>query len=163
MKNILLSKGKIAIIDEKDFKVVNKSKWCLSSTGYAITHIKGSGKNGKNMFMHRLIMGFPLGMVVDHINGNVLDNRRENLRICSHRENIRNQKIQNIVKTSVYKGVHWRKDIRKWSAKIQVNGKQLVIGIFKEEQHAAMAYDIWAKENFGEFAKLNFTSLCKKQ
>lgn len=153
---IELTQGKYAIVDKEDFERVSSIKWCFNKSGYAIAHKKGSGKKGQNISMHRFIMNTPKGMDTDHINGNGLDNRKENLRICTHQENIQNQQIQNINKSSIYKGVSFRKDIKKWSTKLQVKNRQIVIGVFPTERSAAMAYDIWAKDLFGSFAKLNF-------
>ncbi len=95
------------------------------------------------------------GKDVDHINLNPLDNRKDNLRICSHLENCRNRnkhKVPNF--TSQFKGVAWDKD--KWSAMIANEGKRISIGRFESEKDAAVAYDLYAKDLFGEFALLNF-------
>jgi flagellar basal body rod protein FlgC len=105
--------------------------------------------------MHRLIMNTPDGMDTDHINSNGLDNRRQNLRICTHAENLANRKKQ-ISNTSGYKGVSWDKSCKKWAANISICGKYKKLGRFTDLVEAARAYDAAAKEVYGEFAKPNF-------
>ena len=94
---------------------------------------------------------FPEGMEVDHINGNSLDNRKSNLRICTHKENVRNQKLS-AANTSGYRGVSWNKASKKWEAYIKVNQKRIYLGKFVDILDAARAYAKKAKECFGEFA-----------
>jgi hypothetical protein len=95
--------------------------------------------------------------VVDHKNGDKLDNRRENLRICTIAENIRNSKTSTKKgKTSRYKGVYWVGRIKKWVARIHVDRKGLHVGVFTDEAEAARAYDVAARQHFGEFARTNF-------
>jgi hypothetical protein len=117
------------------------------------------GKKKGAVNISRLIMNCPNGMVVDHINGDTLDNRRANLRICSVSQNAMNQAPQRI-KRSKYKGVTRHK--KKWLSQInqRVAGKQkhTHLGLYDSEEDAARAYDKKAKELYGEFALLNFTS-----
>jgi len=94
-------------------------------------------------------------MHVDHINGNPLDNRKSNLRICTHAENSNNTGPRKN-NTSGYKGVYWAKRNKRWLAQITHNGKQVYIGHYKDKEEAARAYDAKAKEFQGEFAYLNF-------
>jgi hypothetical protein len=91
--------------------------------------------------------------VVDHINGDTLDNRRANLRVCTKSENNRNRRKLHPT-TSRFKGVY--KNTKPWIALIECNGKQFVLGRFASEEEAALAYDKAAKEHFGSFARLNF-------
>lgn len=103
--------------------------------------------------LHRLIMQVrDEKIVVDHRNGNTLDNRRENLRGCIQRNNARNRDKSKTKLTSKYKGVHWCKG---WMAQIRVNYKKLHLGTFKIEEDAAKAYNEAALKHFGEFARLN--------
>jgi AP2 domain-containing protein/HNH endonuclease len=104
--------------------------------------------------LHRLIMNAPADKEVDHINGDTLDNRRCNLRICSHKENLRNQKLPKNSKSG-YKGVTWYKRIKKWRSHIRLNKKQIHLGYFDDIKLAANAYNEAAIKYFGEFAKLN--------
>lgn len=106
--------------------------------------------------MHRVITSAPPGMEVDHINGNGLDNRRGNLRVCTKSGNQRNQRVQSRAKTSVFKGVsRWKKNNR-WAAFIKLGGRPTYLGSFKSEVDAALAYDAAARKHFGAFARTNF-------
>jgi hypothetical protein len=103
--------------------------------------------------MHREIAGAPKGMVVDHIDGNELNNRRSNLRVCTVSQNHQNRR--RTWGRSRYKGVCFLKKRNKWKAEIMVNRKHIHIGCFDEEEEAAKAYDKKAAELFGEFAYFN--------
>jgi len=105
--------------------------------------------------MHRLLIHAPKGMEVDHINGNGLDNRICNLRICTRSQNQINKGLQKN-NTTGYKGVSFIKKHRKYRATIRINGKSMYLGEFESAKGAAFAYDNKAKELFGNFAKLNF-------
>jgi hypothetical protein len=150
MKKIKLTKGYEALVDNDDFAWLNQFKWHYNN-GTAMRH--------RGILMHREIINTPQDMDTDHINGNRLDNRRRNLRVCTASLNSMNRKKRTNNVTSIYKGVnsvivHGR---HYWKTQIRKKGMYVYIGYFKQEQHAAMAYDIWAKDLFGEFAKLNFT------
>lgn len=108
-----------------------------------------------NIRLHRIIMNVTDPKIfVDHINGNTLDNRRCNLRLCSHKENSRNQKLRKN-NTSSYKGVFYNKKNNNYNAFCTVNGKREFIGCFKYAYNAALAYNNKAIELHGEFARLN--------
>ena len=160
---IKLTQDKYAVIDKKDFKWLNQWKWCFEDKrhtgyGYAVRRQwEPLKKRYKHILMHRLIMESPKGMQIDHQNGNGLDNRRENLRIVTNQQNRQNQfHYRKLNKTSSYKGVYWNKNRNKWTTFIGINGIRTYLGQFDNERYAAMAYDIWAKDLFGEYAKLNF-------
>jgi hypothetical protein len=159
MREIPLTKGKVAIVDDKDYEWLSQYNWCYSTggtpphRGYASRGVFRGGKNTMT-FMHREIMNTPKGMQTDHINGDPLDNRRENLRICNASQNKANVGLIRI-NTSGYKGVSWMKEKKKWRAFIG-GGKFHHIGLFVDPREAARAYDSAAKELFGEFALLNF-------
>lgn len=107
--------------------------------------------------MHRAITNAPKGMDVDHINGNTRDNRRENLRVCTHAQNLAaGRPAKRANSKSKYNGVGWNKSANQWMARIRINGKLTYLGCFKDETAAARAYDKAAREHFGEFARLNF-------
>lgn len=149
---IPLTRGEFAIIDEQDLELVTQYKWQCTIHGYASSAIPGQKK--KKQYMHRLIMDADDGEFVDHINHNKLDNRRENLRICSRAENVRNSRSPE--GKSQYKGVSFKPGRKKpWRSRIYVNGEQIILGDYLTEVEAAYAYDLAAKEHFGEFAYLN--------
>jgi hypothetical protein len=105
--------------------------------------------------IHRLVL--PDAKQINHINGNGLDNRRENLRSVTSAENHRNSRKRTRA-TSQFKGVHWLVQGKKWRAMIYVNGKQRHLGCFARETDAALAYDVAARKHFGEFARPNLTN-----
>jgi len=149
---IPLTKGRFAIVDAADYDWLNQYKWCASASRNRF--FARSAVKGKGIWMHRLIMNPPAGMVVDHIDGNSLNNKRENLRICTARQNSYNRKGYGTA--SKYKGVHWNKSTKRWVAVIKHYGVSIFLGSFNSEINAAKAYDKKAKELFGEFSYLNF-------
>lgn len=108
--------------------------------------------------LRRLVLGAPKGMHVDHRNHNGLDNRRENLRLATHTENMRNRrKAHLIASSSDYKGSRWTRFCPKpWHSSISVNGRTVSLGYFATDEEAAIAYDRAAVKHYGEFACLNF-------
>lgn len=157
MNRIELTKGYIALVSDEDFEEISKHKWCVDSTqGYAVRARKKHEKPGGVIRMHRQIMNAPAGTDIDHINGNGLDNRRENLRICNRSENLRNS-IKRKETSSKYKGVSWNPNSNGWIVRIKYEGIELRVGhIFLDEITAANAYDKLAKKLFGTFARINF-------
>lgn len=150
MKQIPLTKGYVALVDDEDFEYLSKFKWTVKigrRTVYAVRHLE--------IPMHRVVIQVDDDKVVDHINRDGLDNRKKNLRTCTHLENRRNS-TGKIGGTSKYKGVTWNKQHKKWKARVHINRKEIFLGYFKNEEDAAKAYDIKAKEMFGEYAFLNF-------
>ena len=144
-------KGKYStLVDNSDFEFLNKYKWHWLH-GYAYSIIKG-----KPIGLHRFLMGIDKTKEIDHINHNKLDNRRKNLRVVNHQENQMNLLKKKIKTSSKYKGVAWHSMGKKWLASLGFKNKQIYIGLFENERHAGMAYDIWAKEYHKEFAVLNF-------
>lgn len=116
--------------------------------------------------MHRLILGLENGdkRQTDHIDGNGLNNQKENLRICSNGQNIRwKGKARKGKYTSKYKGVNWKPKIKKWIAQICYERNKIHIGCYSVEEDAARAYNKKALELFGEFAKLNFIEESKNE
>ena len=108
-------------------------------------------EKGKTVLLHRLILNAPPELEVDHINGDMFDCRRTNLRLCTHAQN---QQNKNKKRTTIgFKGI--RRHHHRWVARIIKNGKEFHIGSFINEEQAAVAYNQKAKELFGEFARLN--------
>lgn len=158
MKKILLTRGKVALVDDSDFESLSEFKWMAGGNWaankiYACRSITVAGKR-KTIRMAREILNAPEHMVVDHINGDTLDNRRENLRICTRRENRWNR--LNSASETKYFGVTYNKDRNKFYASIGHAGKQHFIGEFENPVEAAIAYDACAFRLRGEFVSLNF-------
>ena len=159
MKKIPLSKGKFALVDDKDYPEMSKYKWYAWFNGrywYARRYCKVKNKTGVKVFMHRQILGLELGdkRIGDHKDHCTLDNRRKNLRICTRQQNAMNIK-SNKYGTSKYKGVCWDKRYSKWKSEIMIDGKHIFLGYFKSEIESAQAYNKAAKKYFREFASLN--------
>lgn len=158
MKKIPLTKGYVALVDDEDYERVAIHKWCAafrsSKDGgvkvYAKRSVRKPGGIQKSLYLHRTIMNAPDGIEVDHINGDPLDNQRSNMRMCTHAENLRNQRPQT-GGTSKHRGVSWCKRDARWQVHIKVNGKRLYLGNFTDEDDAARAYDAAAVQHFGEF------------
>lgn len=147
------------IIDDDDYEKVKKYSLSLSSHRGEI-YVKTSKINGKRLLLHRLITSCPDDMIVDHINHNTLDNRKENLRICTHAENSRNRKINKYKNCSQYKGVYEAGN--RYKASIRVDGKQKVLGYFDTEEKAAIAYNKGALKYYGEFANPNIIKISEE-
>ena len=140
-KEIPLTQGKVALVDDDDYEELSKYKWCVkkrSHTCYAKRSSKTVSGIRHTILMHTVILETPKGMETDHINGNGLDNRKENLRIVTRRGNAQNRRVK---KTSKYIGVTRMSDCNRWRAQICINGKKgLNLGLFENEIDAANAY-----------------------
>lgn len=154
MKEIQLTKGMFAFIDDEDFELVSQYKWHYCN-GYANTRIYENGKSSKYIGMHRLIMQAKPGEQIDHINGIKRDNHRSNLRKCTPKDNPKNCKTP-VTNTTGFKGVCYRKRAKLFSAQISVQNKSIHIGYFRTAESAAIAYDLAAIKHYGQFARLNF-------
>jgi len=162
MKKIKLG-GKLfkhTIVDDEDFEYLNQWKWTLSPQGYAVRRIHtrlGIGEYaGEIIFMHRLTMDCPKNKNIDHKNGNKVDNRKDNLRLCNQSQNGANSKIR-INNTTGYKGVKIdkRQPGRPYIAEITVNRKVIYLGGHSTKEEAATSYNRAAIKYFGQFARLN--------
>ena len=146
--------GHFALIDIDDYETVIEHRWWMAGGKYpyAVTDVQ-KNRVKRRIYMHALITGF---RKTDHQDLDELNNRRYNLRDGSEGRNERNQRAQRS-RSSRYKGVwrHSSKGVR-WAAGIQVDGAKHYLGVFKEEEAAARAYDAAAREHFGEYAWLNF-------
>src|SRR5215211_5379701 len=148
------------LIDAEDWPRISGFKWSVSSDGgkrmYVSTRIEG-----KKIYLHRFLLEAPHGMRVDHRNGDPLDNRKTNLRLATHQQNMFNSRKRAIYKgkppTSAFKGVTWDRSRGRHMAQIMKNGINHYLGHFTEERIAAIAYDRAALEMFGEFAQTNYT------
>lgn len=145
------------MIDDEDYAKIAQFKWNANVCPSGVYARRTSYVNGNKVEvkMHRLVINAPENKQVDHKNGNKLDNRRENLRICSNMENQRNRHA--VRGSSKFKGVDYNKQAGKWRARIENADKSIFLGHFIEEIDAAEAYNEAAEELFGEFACLNET------
>lgn len=138
-----LTCGYETIIDLEDADKVNGFNWRAHkqlSNVYAVREVRLPCGKRTSLYVHRLVMGDPSGLVIDHINGDGLDNRKENLRAVRHQQNIHNTKPPKN-NSSGYKGVSFDKTRNKWQAKITFNRKQLHLGRFDTIEEAVEAYD----------------------
>jgi len=144
----ITKKNDFVIIDLEDYEKVSQYTWHKNSKGYFQT--------GRiPLTLHHLLIGKPAReMETDHINRNIKDNRKTNLRFVTHHQNVFNA-CGNSSATSKYKGVCWDKRYKKWHVRIMFCGKQYHLGYFDSEVEAAKAYDKKAAELFGAYAFLN--------
>jgi hypothetical protein len=141
-------------MDLEDYHSLVLKKWKLDSGGYAVRLETVSFKKRIKLSMHRVVMGeIPLGYEVDHINGNKVDNRKSNLRICTKMQNYRNRG-KTKANTSGFKGVSWHKRIKKWVVQIHIDGKNKSLGYFIDPYEGYLAYCEAAIKHHGEFANL---------
>jgi hypothetical protein len=157
-KEILLTQGKVAIVDAADYEWLSQWNWHAFRNQGGIWYARRARRRRLDQtspFMHRVIMDAPSGIMIDHINGDGLDNRQSNLRCATNQQNQFNSRKRRD-NTSGFRGVCWREDKKRWRARIRVGGKQQHLGLFKTAEEAARAYDEAAKRLHGEFASLNF-------
>jgi hypothetical protein len=157
-----LGKGRFALVDDEDYELVSGYRWVLLTprkggkppyTAYVQAHVPGSGRGGRIILMHVLLMR---QRGVDHVNGDGLDNTRANLRLASRSQNGMNQRKQ-AGTSSRYKGVSWHRRLGRWQAHITTTSQRCQhLGYFSDEETAARAYDTAAREAFGAYARLNF-------
>ena len=161
MREIPLTKGKVALVDDEDYEDLVRFKWYTlphHRTFYAVREVTyDNWKTKKQIRMHSVILPPLANLEPDHIDGNGLHNQKYNLRRCTSQQNRMNQRPQ-INTSSKYKGVHWDKQTSNWAAVIKVNQKSIRLGRFKKEKDAAHAYNLKAIECFGEFARPNIIS-----
>lgn len=149
--------GKFALIDDEDYDRLSEFNWYFHPTGYTYSIIKINGIP-TTVLMHRYINNTPSGLDTDHINGNRLDNRKENLRSCSHSDNCKNRPISKNNKSgfkgvSVFNVKYKGKCMPYIRAKIRVSGKSIHLGNFETLELASKAYEEASKKYFGEFAR----------
>lgn len=159
-KEIHIVRDIYALVDDEDYELLSSLKWHIHSAGYAVRNApRIKGKPQSTIYMHRLILNAPEDKVIDHINGEKLDNRRCNLRICTQSQNSKNQRKGNKKYTSKYKGVYYSERDRKWKGTMCIDRKSYNLGTFITQEGAAMAYNERALSAFGEFASLNIIDM----
>ncbi len=159
MKEIPLTQGYVALVDDEDFERVNAHKWrahVISKTPnllvYAVRSLTRINRKRTHIYMHHFILGSK--SLRDHWDDNGLNNQRSNLRPATCAQNVANARKRGGC-SSRYRGVGWRRDIQKWTARIVKDGVEYRIGYFREECDAALAYNLKAYELFGDFARFN--------
>lgn len=157
---IQLTRGKVAKVSPEDYDELSKFKWHATTThngNYAARCVRKSDtKRAVNVYMHRQILKAcdSNEFEVDHINGDPLDNRRENLRLVEHHQNAKNQTCQDNV-SSKFKGVYWSTNDNSWVVQIKENGRYRTIHGIQSEDIAGMIYDLLALDRFKEYARFN--------
>lgn len=157
MREIPLTQGKVALVDDEDYELLSAHKWYAQrdhkwDRWYALRHSRREGTR-TIVRMHREILGLSPGdgMETDHRNGDGLDNRRDNLRVATHAQNGANRKPNRNSHSGV-KGVCWHKRCGRWCARIRVGGAVVHLGYFATKEQAAEAYQHAAEQHFGDFA-----------
>lgn len=167
MKQIDVSSSKhpntFATVSDEDFARISARPWKAIKSGnilYAKRIVIVAGKKVP-LWMHHEVLGIPNSVRIDHRDGNGLNNQRENLRKCTHAQNMRNRRMQKN-NTSGYVGVTWIKRARKWKAQIKINGIVKSLGRFTDPVEAARVRDEAARHLHEEFSRLNFPSTTPK-
>lgn len=157
MREIVLTQGKVALVDDEDFYLANQFKWFAHYDGtnwYAKRYLGKRGGKDSYELLHQFLA--PENRLTDHVDGNGLNNQRLNLRLATHAQNLANQKKQRRKTTSRFKGVYWKKQSEQWVTQIGFGGARIHLGYYENETDAAHVYDYAARIYFGEFARLNF-------
>lgn len=157
MKEIPLTQGYVALVDDSDFETVNAHNWYAEKASrgiYATRNIRKPSGNWGIQRLHRFLM--PEVPRIDHHDGDGLNNQRDNLRPATHKQNTQSFRRKKIGATSSFRGVYWNKSHCKWYARIEVSGTPIYLGCFTSETDAAKAYDVAAVKHFGDFASPNF-------
>ncbi len=153
-----LPHGLFAIVDDEDFERCSQFRWYLNSHGYVMREIRRSGAR-TIQYLSRFVMNAPVGVLVDHKEGDLLDNRKSQLRFCTKSQNMCNRG-KNKNNTSGHKGVTWDKSRSKWRAQIEVNGKGISLGYFTDVTSASASYAEASLRYHGEFSRTK-TLVCK--
>ena len=152
-----------ALVDDEDYEMLNKIPWhAIKSKSGKLVYASHLTKNNQRVYMHEMIIGLKPGLIVDHKDGDGLNNQSGNLRLCNQQQNQMNQRV-NTKTSSIYKGVSWSKHDKVWVSYIYHNYKRRHLGSFVSELSAAKEYNVAALDMFGEFARLNILAEPLKQ
>lgn len=153
MKKIPLTQSKYALVDDEDYVILSMMNWRAHvnkwGNWYAWTRV-----DRKQISMHRFIINPPNNFLIDHKDGDGLNNTKINLRACTHGQNNTNTRLKR-ANTSGFKGVDWRRKDNLWRAAIRFNGTKIHLGQFSTKEEAAKKYDEAAIKYHGEFARTN--------
>ncbi len=157
MKELQLTQGQVALIDDEDWERVNLHKWCArwDAKSRQFMPVRSMTVDGRTrtVYLSRFIVEAPPDLDVDHVDHNWLNATRQNLRICTTRQNMQNRHKRS---ANPFKGITRYRDTSRWIAQINDNGHAVNLGIYPDAHAAALAYDAKAREVFGEFALTNF-------
>lgn len=154
MKKIPVGKSGFALVDDEDYPLPSEYKWQRSSYGYAMAHIGRINGHQKSLIMARVIMNAPKGLLVDHIDGNILNNQKSNLRLATKAQNVQHRVKLNSNNKTGARGVH-KRPYGAYCAQITFNFKCVSLGHYKTIKEAASAYDAAAKILHKNFATTN--------
>lgn len=158
MKEILSRQGHIILVDDEDFERINQHQWLThirKNNKYYVCRFVCSNNKTTMILLHREIMGISKGFKIDHRDGNPLNNCKSNLRMATHQQNMRNRKDCHRNNKLGVKGVCFDKRSRKFRAKIQLDGKNIHLGLFNVIGDADSAYRKAEEQHFGEYARCN--------
>ncbi len=163
MKEIQLTQGQVALVDDEDFERVSQFKWhahfnrtYANGGAFLASRTVGARGNRSTVYLHRLIIEAGTGQIIDHIDGNPLNNQRHNLRIATRSVNGANtSQILLTRNRSGFRGVSFYTPYSKWRAQIKATNRTVTLGYFTDKLEAAKAYNEAAKKYHGEFATLN--------
>ena len=153
-QEIPLARGYITLVNDEDFDRLKTFKWQLLKNGYLARHLPRDGQKQRMSYLHREILSASDAEYVDHIDGNKLNNKRGNLRICTQSQNGANRKSLNRNNQSGVRGVSWHRDAGKWRARIMVNRREIHLGLFENRDDAIQAWESAATKHFGEFISI---------
>jgi hypothetical protein len=146
---IPLSQGKFAKIDKEDYLKIQNLSWCINPQGYAIARPRGVGKQ-RLINMQQVILGIIKGKEIDHINHDKTDNRKQNIRFCTRQQNTWNTS-KSKGKSSLYRGIHWVHEKKRWYVRIRCNHKESFLGYYRDIKEAVEARRAMARKLYGEF------------
>jgi hypothetical protein len=161
MKEIPLTKGQVALVDDEDYERVSSRKWCAhynpnTRSFYATRRVYVGNYKTQEISMHRQLLNAGPGQQVDHVNLNSLDNRRRNIRLCTPQQNACNRRHRRNAAIP-YKGI-FENGAGRFTARIVIDGRRRSVGTFPSAEAAAEAYDVAARQHYGEFARLNVSA-----